>query len=101
MSGRFEVLAHDLGEGPRGGPDADCRHRGQELVMRMRLHQLLDPGQDFIREFLVCASAVASWGSTSPAASVPATITVCSLRAEKIASAHRPHARGACLRRAF
>ena len=50
------------------------------------------------RDARICANEFANCGSTSPAASVPDTTTVCPSKAVKIAAAHRFHALGACLR---
>jgi hypothetical protein len=46
VSGGGECLADDLGDDPCFRPDSDCRHRGQDEVKRVGLHEGFDPGED-------------------------------------------------------
>lgn len=48
MPGGGEVLADDLGENPRFGPDPDRRDRAQDLMKRVGLHDGLDLGMQCV-----------------------------------------------------
>jgi hypothetical protein len=48
VGGAGEVFARDFGEDAGAGPDADARHRGQDFVKRVGLHEGFDLGCDVV-----------------------------------------------------
>ena len=86
-----EGLARGLGQEHCGGRDPRCRAR----VVRGRAREGGPPARAQARPAISALWACkamsrrARWGRTAPAASVPATVTVCLVRASIIACAHR------------
>lgn len=87
----------DFEQDPRGGPDADAGHRGQDLGKRVRIKHPVHLGGDLVALCEHVAQTVSQPGQDVSAAAVPATTTVCSSSAVMTCSMRRSPMRGAFL----
>lgn len=81
MCGRGEGAAGDLGEESGCGPDTDSGHTGQDRVKRVSKNSLFYRKRHLVSLLTQRDELGARRGSTTAAAFVPGTTTVCSASA--------------------